>query len=80
MLQLKSLLIVWPLEKGQEKQVMTVLTFPHRALLCKWHSGNFLRLSLTSLARLDTRDCQLLPRNGLLLKVIVYYIQLKGGL
>jgi len=41
--------------------------------IAKWNpnmesAGNFLRLSLTSLARLDTRDCQLLPRNGLLLK------------
>ena len=45
----------------------------------KWHSGNFLRLSLTSLARLDTRDCQLLPRNGLLLKVMTNYILLKGS-
>jgi len=40
--------------------------------LAKWDPklesvGNFLRLSVTSLARLDTRDCQLLPRNGLLL-------------
>ena len=45
----------------------------------KWHSGNFLRLSLTSLARLDTRDCQLLPRNGLLLKVMTNYLILEGS-
>lgn len=39
--------------------------------IAKWNpnlesTGDFLQLSLTNLARLDTRDCQLLPRNGLL--------------